>query len=75
MDMVYASLASAPAPSTIGPSPEAGWKMRFLPAQPSCSLSRLEAMRPEDHANAKVAGFDSLMIEPLTEESLRALLR
>jgi CheY-like chemotaxis protein len=29
----------------------------------------------EDHANAKIAGFDSLMIKPLTEESLRALLR
>jgi hypothetical protein len=28
----------------------------------------------EDHANAKIAGFDSLMIKPLTEESLRALV-
>ena len=28
----------------------------------------------EDHANAKTAGFDSLMIKPLTEESLRALV-
>jgi signal transduction histidine kinase len=27
----------------------------------------------EDHVNAKTAGFDSLMIKPLTEESLRAL--
>jgi signal transduction histidine kinase len=29
----------------------------------------------EDHANAATAGFDSLMIKPLTEESLRALVR
>jgi CheY-like chemotaxis protein len=29
----------------------------------------------EDHANATAAGFDSLMIKPLTEESLRALIR
>jgi signal transduction histidine kinase len=29
----------------------------------------------EDHANATTAGFDSLMIKPLTENSLRALLR
>jgi len=28
----------------------------------------------EDHAKAKTAGFDSLMIKPLTEESLRALV-
>jgi hypothetical protein len=28
----------------------------------------------EDHAIAKTAGFDSLMIKPLTEESLRALV-
>jgi CheY-like chemotaxis protein/nitrogen-specific signal transduction histidine kinase len=27
----------------------------------------------EDHAKAKAAGFDSLMVKPLTEESLRAL--
>jgi signal transduction histidine kinase len=29
----------------------------------------------EDHANATTAGFDSLMIKPLTEEALRRLLR
>jgi CheY-like chemotaxis protein len=29
----------------------------------------------EDHANAAAAGFDSLMVKPLTEESLRILLR
>jgi CheY-like chemotaxis protein len=29
----------------------------------------------EDHANAMRAGFDSLLIKPLTEESLRALVR
>lgn len=29
----------------------------------------------EDHANAKAAGFYSLMIGPLTEESLRTLVR
>jgi len=29
----------------------------------------------EDHANATAAGFDSLVIKPLTEESLRALIR
>jgi two-component system, OmpR family, response regulator len=29
----------------------------------------------EDHANATAAGFDSLMIKPLTEESLRMLIR
>jgi signal transduction histidine kinase len=29
----------------------------------------------EDHANATAAGFDSLMIKPLTEESLRGLVR
>jgi CheY-like chemotaxis protein len=29
----------------------------------------------EDHANAAAAGFDSLVIKPLTEESLRALIR
>ena len=29
----------------------------------------------EDHANAKNAGFDLLMIKPLTEEALRALVR
>lgn len=29
----------------------------------------------EDHANATAAGFDSLMIKPLTEESLRILIR
>ena len=29
----------------------------------------------EDHANATTAGFDSLMIKPLTEESLRKLIR
>jgi signal transduction histidine kinase len=28
----------------------------------------------EDHANAATAGFDSLMIKPLTEESLRTLV-
>jgi len=28
----------------------------------------------EDHANAVTAGFDSLMIKPITEESLRALI-
>jgi signal transduction histidine kinase len=28
-----------------------------------------------DHANATTAGFDSLMIKPLTEESLRTLIR
>jgi signal transduction histidine kinase len=28
----------------------------------------------EDHANARSAGFDSLMVKPLTEESLRALV-
>ena len=28
----------------------------------------------EDHANARIAGFDSLMVKPLTEESLRALI-
>jgi signal transduction histidine kinase len=29
----------------------------------------------EDHANAKTAGFNSLMVKPLTEESLRMLIR
>jgi len=29
----------------------------------------------EDHANASTAGFDSLMTKPLTEESLRQLIR
>jgi signal transduction histidine kinase len=29
----------------------------------------------EDHANAMQAGFDSLMVKPLTEESLRTLIR
>jgi CheY-like chemotaxis protein len=29
----------------------------------------------EDHANAMRAGFDSLMVKPLTEESLRTLIR
>ena len=29
----------------------------------------------EDHAKAKAAGFDSLMIKPLTEESLRTLVQ
>jgi signal transduction histidine kinase len=29
----------------------------------------------EDHANAIAAGFDSLVIKPITEESLRALVR
>ena len=29
----------------------------------------------EDHANAIAAGFDSLMIKPLTEETLRKLIR
>jgi CheY-like chemotaxis protein len=29
----------------------------------------------EDNANATTAGFDSLMIKPLTEESLRKLIR
>jgi signal transduction histidine kinase len=29
----------------------------------------------EDHANAAAAGFDSLLIKPLTEESLRILIR
>ena len=29
----------------------------------------------EDHANAITAGFDSLMIKPLTEESLHKLIR
>jgi signal transduction histidine kinase len=29
----------------------------------------------EDHANASTAGFDSLMTKPLTEESLRKLIR
>jgi signal transduction histidine kinase len=29
----------------------------------------------EDHANAKIAGFNSLMVKPLTEESLRTLFR
>jgi CheY-like chemotaxis protein len=29
----------------------------------------------EDHAKATTAGFDSLMIKPLTEESLRKLIR
>ena len=29
----------------------------------------------EDHANATTAGFDSLMTKPLTEESLRTLIR
>jgi signal transduction histidine kinase len=28
----------------------------------------------EDHANARNAGFDSLMVKPITEESLRALV-
>jgi CheY-like chemotaxis protein len=28
----------------------------------------------EDHANALSAGFDSLMVKPVTEESLRALI-
>jgi CheY-like chemotaxis protein len=29
----------------------------------------------EDHAKAKAAGFASLMIKPLTEESLRTLVQ
>ena len=29
----------------------------------------------EDHANAVSAGFDSLMVKPITEESLRTLIR
>jgi signal transduction histidine kinase len=29
----------------------------------------------EDHANAMSAGFDSLLVKPLTEESMRTLLR
>lgn len=29
----------------------------------------------EDHASATTAGFDSLIIKPLTEEALRRLLR
>jgi CheY-like chemotaxis protein len=29
----------------------------------------------EDHANATTAGFDSLIVKPLTEESLRTLIR
>ena len=29
----------------------------------------------EDHANAMLAGFDSLMVKPITEESLRSLVR
>jgi CheY-like chemotaxis protein len=29
----------------------------------------------EDHANALQAGFDSLMVKPITEESLRSLIR
>lgn len=29
----------------------------------------------EDHANAMLAGFDSLMVKPITEESLRTLIR
>jgi CheY-like chemotaxis protein len=29
----------------------------------------------EDHANATTAGFDSLLTKPLTEESLRKLVR
>lgn len=29
----------------------------------------------EDHANAATAGFDSLLTKPLTEESLRKLIR
>jgi signal transduction histidine kinase/CheY-like chemotaxis protein len=29
----------------------------------------------DDHAKAKTAGFDSLMIKPLTEDSLRALMQ
>ena len=28
----------------------------------------------KDHANARTAGFDSLMVKPITEESLRALV-
>jgi CheY-like chemotaxis protein len=29
----------------------------------------------EDHASSAAAGFDSLLIKPLTEESLRTLIR
>jgi CheY-like chemotaxis protein len=29
----------------------------------------------EDHANAATAGFDSLVIKPVTEEALRRLIR
>jgi CheY-like chemotaxis protein len=29
----------------------------------------------QDHANATIAGFDALMTKPLTEESLRTLIR
>jgi signal transduction histidine kinase len=52
---------------------------RACRAETSLRLVRLVAASgyssAEDHANATAAGFDSLMIKPLTEESLRTLIR
>jgi signal transduction histidine kinase len=52
---------------------------RACRAETSLRNSRLVATSgyssAEDHTNATAAGFDSLMIKPLTEESLRILVR
>jgi signal transduction histidine kinase len=40
-----------------------------------CLVATSGYSSPEDHANAAAAGFNSLMIKPLTEESLRMLIR
>jgi signal transduction histidine kinase len=51
---------------------------RACRVEPSLRNVRLVAASgyssPKDHANALTAGFDSLMIKPITEESLRALI-
>jgi CheY-like chemotaxis protein len=50
---------------------------RACRAEPSLRNVRLVAASgyssAEDHANAATAGFESLMIKPLTEESMRRL--
>ncbi len=52
---------------------------RACRAEPSLRKVRLVAASgyssSEDHANAVTAGFDSLLTKPLTEESLRKLIR
>ena len=51
---------------------------RACRAETSLQNARLVAASgyssPEDHANARAAGFDSLMVKPITEESLHALV-